>query len=182
MLDAIISSKTRIKLLIKFFLFDGNQGYLRHMEKEFNESTNSIRVELNKFMKAGLLTSEYRNKKRFYMANPKHPLYEDLKHIVRKTVGIDQIIDKVTSQVGDLEYAYIIGNFANGVDSDTIELALVGKDLDIEYINSLVKKAETFVERKIMYLTLTTDQMEYFFKELPALLIWKRETKDIRKK
>jgi hypothetical protein len=175
MIDVIISSKTRIKLLIKFFLFDGNQGYLRNLEKEFNESTNAIRVELNKFIKAGLLLSEYRNKKRFYRANPKHPLYEDLKHIVRKAVGIDQIIDKITSKVGDLEYAYIIGNFAKGVDSDTVELALIGKSLDTEYINSLVKKAETFVERKIMYLTLTTDQMEYFFKDRPALLIWTRE-------
>ncbi len=174
MLDIIISSKTRIKLLIKFFLFDGNQGYLRSMEREFKESTNAIRVELNRFIDAGLLTSEYKGKKRFYKANPKHPLYEDLKQIVRKTVGIDQIVERITSQVGDLEAAYITGSFATGVDSDTIELALVGKDLDKRYIDKLVAKAEKLIERKIMYLTFTQEQMEYFFKNRPTLLIWKK--------
>jgi DNA-binding transcriptional ArsR family regulator len=172
MLDIIISSKTRIKLLIKFFLFDDNVGYLRNMEREFNESSNSIRLELNKFTEAGLLTSEFKGKKRFYKANPKHPLYDDLKRIVRKTVGIDQIIERVTSKLGNLEAAYITGSLASGVDSDTVELALVGTNLDKNYIDNLVDKAENLIERKIMYLTVNKNQMEYFFKNKPALLIW----------
>jgi DNA-binding transcriptional ArsR family regulator len=175
MLDVIISSKTRIKLLTKFFLFEGNQSYLRSMEREFNESTNAIRVELNKFTDAGLLTSEYRGKIRYYKANTKHPLYENLKQIVRKTIGIDQIIERVTSHVGNLEAAYITGKIATGVNSDTIELALVGQNLDKDSIDQLVKKAVKYIGRKIMYLTLTESQMEYFYKNKPALLIWKKE-------
>ena len=151
MLEALISSKTRLKLLIKFFLFDGNQGYLRKMEKEFNESTNAIRMELNRLTKAGLLTSEYEGKKRFYQANEKHPLYEDLKRIVGKTVGIDQIVDRITSQIGHLEAAYVIGDFAKGNDAKVIELALVGEQLDVSYIDQLVAKAEKMIDRKIMY-------------------------------
>ena len=141
MLDTLISSKTRLKLLIKFFLFDGNRGYLRMMEKEFNESTNAIRMELNRFTEAGLLTSEYEGKKRFYQANERHPFYDDLKRIVRKTVGIDQIVERITSQIGRLEAAYITGDFAKGNDAKVIELALVGEQLDVDYINQLVAKA-----------------------------------------
>jgi hypothetical protein len=154
MLDIIITSKTRIKLLIKFFLVDGNKGYLRGLEKEFDESTNSIRIELNRFVKAGLLTWEVKGKKRFYKANPKHPLYSDLKSIVHKTVGIDQIVERVASRIGDLEEAYVTGGFAEGVDSDIIELALVGRNLDKAYIDSLVHKAEKIIKRNIMYLNL----------------------------
>ena len=182
MLDAIISSKTRINLLIKFFLFDGNQSYLRKMEKEFNESNNAIRVELNRLTDAGLLTSVYQGKKRFFMANPNHPLYEHLQQIVRISLGVDQITEHVISKIEKLEAAYITGNFARGIDSDTIELALVGPDPDRDTIDELVREAEKIISRKIMYLTFTTKQMDYFFRNEPAWLIWKRKNKSHQKK
>lgn len=102
-------------------------------------------------------------------------MYEDLKRIVRKTVGIDHIVERITSKIGHLEAAYITGSFAKGVDADTIELALVGYGLDKNYIDALVEKAEKLIGRKIMYLVFTPDQMEYFFKNKPALLIWEKE-------
>jgi DNA-binding transcriptional ArsR family regulator len=176
-LDIIVSSKTRIKLLIKFFLFEDTVGYLRSMEREFHESSNSIRVELNKFVRAGLLTSERKGKRRYYRANPGHPLYNELKRIVHKTVGIDQILDKVISKIGNLEAAFITGGFANGIDSDTIELALVGQNLDTVFISRCVKVAEKFIHRRIMYLLYTPDQMAYFFQNKSHLLIWKADSK-----
>ena len=51
MIETLISSKTRVKLLLKFFLNSRNTAYLRNLEEEFEESTNGIRVELNKFEK-----------------------------------------------------------------------------------------------------------------------------------
>ena len=53
MLEVLISSKTRIKLLLKFFLNPGSKAYLRGLAEEFNESTNSVRIELNRFEEAG---------------------------------------------------------------------------------------------------------------------------------
>ena len=58
MLDSIITSKTRIKLLLKFFLNSETKSYLRNLEQEFGESTNGIRVELNRLEGAGLLKTE----------------------------------------------------------------------------------------------------------------------------
>lgn len=175
MLQTIITSKTRIKLLIKFFFINNNKGYLRGLEKEFGETINAVRHEVNNFVDAGLLTSEFEGNKRIYTANKKHPLFNELKAIVRKTIGIDQIIDKVTSKVGNLEAAYITGDFATGIDADVIEMALVGEELDTEYIDNLIPKAEELIGRSIMYLTMTRDKMEYFFKDKPSLLIWMKE-------
>ena len=53
MIEALISSKTRIKLLLKFFLNSKTTSYLRGLEAEFGESSNAIRIELNRFEKAG---------------------------------------------------------------------------------------------------------------------------------
>lgn len=181
MLSITIFSKTRFKVLIKFFLFDDNYGYLRSMEKEFHESSNSIRVELNRFLKAGLLLAEYKGKKRYYHANQKHPLYNDLRSIVRTTLGINYLIDNCICKVGNLQYAYIIGNPADGTNADCIELALVGSGLDNECIDKLIIKVQKLLERKIMYLTLTNDQMEYFLKDKPHLLIWSANRKNTKK-
>jgi hypothetical protein len=175
MLDIIVSSKTRIKLLIKFFLFEETDGYLRSMEREFHESSNSIRVELNRFVSAGLLMTERRGKKKFYMANPHHPLYNELKRIVHKTVGLDQIMEKITTKTCNLEAAFVTGDFAKGIDSDTIELALVGLNLDTDFINNCVMVVEKLIHRRIMYLLYTPDQKEYYFKEKSHLLIWEAD-------
>ena len=183
MLESLITSKTRVKLLLRLFLNSKNTAYLRGLEKEFGESTNAIRVELNRFIDAGLLTSVYTEKNtRVYKANTEHPLYSNINGMLRKTVGIDKIVDKVTTQIGNLESAYVIGKFAAGTDSDTIELALIGENLDKVYINSLVKKAEKLINRKIMHLNLTKVQMGHFFNNRPALLIWQKdELSEIRK-
>ncbi|MFM7301395.1 MAG: ArsR family transcriptional regulator, partial [Crocinitomicaceae bacterium] len=58
MLDALITSKTRIRLLVKFFLNPTMKAYLRQLADEFGESTNAVRVELNRLTEAGILESE----------------------------------------------------------------------------------------------------------------------------
>jgi DNA-binding transcriptional ArsR family regulator len=176
MIESIIRSKTRIKLFIKFFLNSETRGYLRSLEKDFGESTNAIRHELNRLIEAGLLKSEISGNKKFYRANTQHPLYKDINSIVRKTVGIDEIVERITSQIGDLEEAYLTGEFAKGNDGGAVELALIGRSLDNEYIDNLVMKAEKLINRKIMYLALTPEKMDHYFKDQPALLIWQKDT------
>ena len=175
LLQSLITSKTRLKLLLKLFLNSENSNHLRGLEREFGDSTNAIRLELNRFMKAGLLTDTQVGKKRVYQANKKHPLFRDIQSILRKTVGIDRIIEEIIDNIGDLEYAYITGSFAAGLDSDTIELILVGNNLDKTFIESLVNKAAPLIDRKIVYVTLTKKEMDYFFKDRLSFLIWEGE-------
>lgn len=175
MIESLITSKTRIKLLLKFFLNSQTKSYLRNLEAEFGESTNAIRVELNRFEEAGLLQTEVSGKKKFYKANTLHPLFADINSILRKIVGIDKLIESVVTQVGDLEKAYITGDFARGIDSQIIDLVLVGKNLNTSFIEGLVTKAGALITRKIRYLILTSEQMNDFFKNKPVLLIWESD-------
>ncbi len=175
MLESIITSKTRVKLMLKFFLNSQTKSYLRSLEKDFGESTNAIRVELNRFEDAGLLQSEFIGNRKFFQANTKHPLFKDINSILKKFVGIDQIIERVTSQIGDLEAAYLTGDFAVGKNSKIIDLLLVGQNLDNTFIKNLVTKAEELIERKISFLVLNSSQMNDFFRDKPALLIWKAD-------
>ena len=175
MLESLITSKTRVKLLLKFFLNSQTKSYLRSLETEFGESTNSIRIELNRLENAGLLSFAAEGNKKMFFANTQHPLFKDINNILRKFVGIDQIIDQVTTQIGDLQAAYLTGDFAIGKDSKIIDLALVGNKLDRTYIETLVGKAEKFISRRIKYILLTKEEMAQYYKNKPILLIWKSD-------
>jgi len=175
MIESLITSKTRIKLLLKFFLNSQTKSYLRGLETEFGESSNSIRVELNRLENAGLLDTSTEGNKKMFFANIKHPLFKDINNILKKFIGIDQIIDQITSKVGDLQAAYITGDFAIGKDSKIIDLVLVGENLDRLYIESLVEKAEKFISRRIKSIILTTEEMVQYFDNKPVLLIWKSD-------
>ncbi len=161
--------------MLKFFLNTQTKSYLRGLEKDFGESTNAIRVELNRFEDAGLLKSEFVGNRKFFQANTKHPLFNDINNILKKFVGIDKIIERVTSKIGNLEAAYLTGDFAIGKDSKIVDLLLIGKNLDNKFIDGLIEKAEELMERKIKYLVLTSNQMDDFFHDKPALLIWKAD-------
>ena len=161
--------------MLKFFLNTQTKSYLRGLEKDFGESTNAIRVELNRFEDAGLLKSEFVGNRKFFQANTKHPLFNDINNILKKFVGIDKIIERVTSKIGNLEAAYLTGDFAIGKDSKIVDLLLIGKNLDNKFIDGLIEKAEELMERKIKYLVLTSNQMNDFFHDKPALLIWKAD-------
>jgi DNA-binding transcriptional ArsR family regulator len=175
MLTSIITSKTRVKLLLKFFLNSNTKSYLRNLEQEFGESSNAIRVELNRLEGADLLRSEVKGNRKYFTANTNHPLFRDINHIVKNFVGIDKLIERVINLVGNLESAYITGDLARGVDSQIIDLVLVGQNLDTSYIEQLVSKAENMIERKIRYLILTEIQMANYFKNKPVVLIWGHE-------
>ena len=176
MLDTLVTSKTRLKLILKFFLNPCSSAYLRGLAEEFGESSNAVRLELNRFEEAGLLESEAIGNKKLYRANVIHPLYNDIHSIISKTIGIDQIIDEVVAKLGDVEEAYVTGDFASGKNGKTIDILLIGTDIHKDFLFKLIDKAETVIKRKIRYLTLTqTEASAHLGDGKGAMLIWKKE-------
>jgi predicted transcriptional regulator len=175
----LISSKTRIKLLTRFFFNPDTRSYLRELAKEFNVSTNSVREELNQLTKTELLKSEKSGRQVFYSANRKHPLYPELKSIVAKAMGIDQVIDSIVSRLGDLEKAYLIDDYAEGKDTGIIDLLLVG-NIDRYHLNDLSRKTERYIKRKIRSLVLSREEYNDMIPRLekrPRILIWETKKK-----
>ena len=152
MLGELITSKTRLRLLVKFFISQANKGYLNGLANEMGESTNSIRKELNHLYDAGYLNKVKSNNKIEYNVNTSHPLYETLKKVVYKHLGLEDIIDKVLERMGNVEKIIITGDYAKGIDSGNIEIILVGKNLNFNYINQLEDKIEKIIERKVTFL------------------------------
>jgi hypothetical protein len=154
MINTLITSQTRVKLLLKFFLNGRTRAHLRGLETEFGESSNSIRVELNRFEKAGLLLSLKDGNKKVFQANATHPLFNDIHNIILKETGIDRVIDKVVHRIGEIDEVWLTGDFARGKDSPVIDLIIIGKEIDREYLARKVVQAEELVGRKVSYVVL----------------------------
>ncbi|MEJ2730354.1 MAG: winged helix-turn-helix domain-containing protein [Deltaproteobacteria bacterium] len=174
LLTGLIASKTRIKLLMRLFFNPKARSYLRELAKEFNVSTNAVREELNQLKKTNLLKSEKNGRQVYYMANTEHALFPELRSMVSKVMGIDQVIDSIIQRLGNLEKAYLVGDYAEGKDTGIIDIVLVG-DIDHYHLNDLSRKTERYIKRKIRTLTLNESESKSFLKKLqsePYILVW----------
>ena len=172
--SGIISSKTKVKLLVRLFMNPGTQSYLRQLANEFGLSTNAVREELNQLSTTQLIKSDKQGKRVLYRANESHPLFPELKSMVAKVLGVDQVIDGIIKRLGDLQEAYLIDDYAEGKDTGIIDLLLVG-DIDDYHLNDLRRKTERYINRKIRTIVFSPKEYRLFADKLkgkPHLLLW----------
>ena len=178
MINTLITSKTRIKLLFKFFLGNNSISYLRNLEQEFGESTNAIRLELNRFEKSGLLLSWNESNRKMYKANPDHPMYSILQKIVYKELNIYPVVNiEVLTSLG-ISRLYIVGDFNDGITNYIKKLIFVSQNPkrngeDKELVQELMLQENNF-----KYEIVTREEFIIFNSKLTSgkpVLIWKTE-------
>ena len=152
MLNSLITSKTRLRMLIKFFISAANRGYLNGLANEFNESTNSIRKQLNNLSEAGYLLKSKQNNRVIYNADTKHPLFKVLQKIVRQHLGLEEIVETVISRMGDLDIIALTGDYAKGIDSGFIQILIIGDKVNNEYLENLKPKIKDKISRDVDFI------------------------------
>jgi predicted DNA-binding protein YlxM (UPF0122 family) len=173
-LNSLITSKTRVKILMRLFLNPDRSAYLRELADEFDISTSLVSDELKQLQKAGFLDSEKNGRQLHFQANRQHPLFNELNSMVKKALGMDRIIDSIVERLGNLEMAYLVGDYAEGKDTGIIDLILVG-DIDQTNLADLVTKTEKYIGRKIRTLVVGSEEfatMTELFNQKPILLLW----------
>jgi DNA-binding transcriptional ArsR family regulator len=176
--SGLITSKTRIKILMRLFLNPKQHAYLRELANEFNASPSQVRDELRQLNEAGFLESNKNGRQINYKANQKHPLFHELQSMVQKSLGMDRILDSILERLGNLEEAYLIDDYAEGKDSGIIDLVLIG-NIEQENLTDLVLKTERYIDRKIRTLVLTSDErlkMQDNLSKRPMLKLWEAKT------
>ena len=172
MLEELITSKTRLRLLLRFFISQANRGYLNGLATEMGESTNAIRNELNHLQGAGYLEKVKVDNKVEYKANTKHPLFEVLQKVVFKHLGLEEVVETVLERMGNVEQIILVGDYAKGNDSGLIEVFLIGQALNMDYISQLEEKIEKLIKRKVSF------YLAYkFLAERPHIIIFNNKLK-----
>ena len=129
---------------------------------------------LNRLTHANLLVSQNRGRTILYNANTDHTLFRDIQNIALKYVGIDHIVENMVLSLGEVQSAFIIGDYAKGKDSGIIDLVLVG-EINQKILQQLIEKTEKLINRKIRPMILTKKEFKKLNKPLDikhALPIW----------
>jgi predicted transcriptional regulator len=176
--NGIITSKMKVRLLMRLFLNPNLQSYVRELADEMRVSPSQVKTELDNLNKAGLLESEKTGRQILYRANNKHPLFPELQSMVRKALGMDSILESIIVRLGNLEQAFLIDDYAEGKDTGLIDLVLIG-DIDRNNLDDLVKKTEKYIARKIRVLVLTLEEFNSsssLFEGRPVLKLWTKSS------
>ena len=152
MLSSLITSKTRLRMLIKFFVSAANNGYLNGLANEFKESTNSIRKELNNLSAAGYLLKSKENNRVVYNANTSHPMFDVLQKIIRQHLGLEEIVETVIKRIGDVDQIALTGEYAKGIDCGNIEIIVNGSKVNNEYLKNIKSKIKKKIGREVTFL------------------------------
>ncbi|HUT65313.1 MAG TPA: nucleotidyltransferase domain-containing protein, partial [Spirochaetota bacterium] len=146
----LTKSRIRQALLTLFFTNPSNRYYLRELERILGHSAGSIRRELLKFTKDDLFHTRRAGNLLYYYLNTEHPLYEEIKNIVSKTVGVEGRLRKALSTIKEIDVAFIYGSFASGNEKSTsdVDLMLIG-DPEISFLNEKIAQLEKILQREI---------------------------------
>jgi len=106
--SGLITSKTRVRILMRLFHNPKQHAYLRELSDEFGLAPSQVREELRQLNSAGLLSNRKNGRQILYSANTDHPLFPELHSMVRKALGMDRILESIVGRLGDLEKVYLI--------------------------------------------------------------------------
>lgn len=176
-LSSLITSKTKIHILMRLFLNPNEEIHLRGLSEEFGLSPSLVREELRQLSSAGLLLNRKSGRQVNFRANANHPLFPELHSMVKKAFGMDRILDSIVSRLGELKLAFVLDDYAQGKDTGIVDLVLVG-NIDQDNLKDLVRKTERYISRKIRTLVLTEDEfhnMKSIFEKRPKLTLWKAD-------
>ena len=146
----IAKSKAGQDLLALLFTNPANKYYLRELERLLGYAASTIRRELLRFQRDGLLNTEKVGNLLYYYLNVSHPLFKELKSIVFKTVGVEGSLKQELSSVKGIKTAFIYGSFARNQEKSVsdIDLMIVGNP-DTSELNGQIAALERKLKREI---------------------------------
>lgn len=159
MLAQLFTSKTRIKLLLKLFLNPEVSCYLRELAAEFALSPTALKEELDSLAGAGYLTRKQSGRSIYFGANTAHPFFPEIHSIVKKTLGIDKLMDDIMASLGTVEAVYILDDYAQGRDTGIIDLLVVG-EVNRARLEELAAITERKINRKVRVMHISPEDFE----------------------
>ena len=150
----------RGEILELFFKNSDREFYFREIAASLDKEPGAIQNYINSLVDQDFLRDERKGNMRFFKLNKNHPLYEEVKSIISKVMGIEYKLRELVSILPKVEYAFIFGSIAKGEeygDSD-IDLLLIG-EVDQDFLVEKIVKLQSELSREINYQIYTKDEI-----------------------
>jgi len=166
MLENIFGSRTRVKLL-KLFLMQEGEFYVRELAKITGEQLNSVRRELDNLDKLGLVKVNEAHtfkpgeeKRKFYRVDKSFVLYEELKNLFLKSrLLVEREIANRLDKLGNIKFLVLSGFFVD--DEEAITDMLIVGQVNKTKLNSLINRISAEFGQEIRYTTMSTQEFNY---------------------
>lgn len=162
MLEDLIISRVRVKLLQLFLSEPGQIIHVRELVRRSKEEINAVRRELAHLEKAGMLGKEHRANRLYYNFKKDYPLYYDLLELITKTTGLGGAILKNKNKLGRIKFAMLSGKFARNLQGsiEKVDLLIVG-NVVIPEVAALVREEEVRRGREIFFTPMTEEEFMF---------------------
>lgn len=162
MLIDLLISKVRVKIL-ELFLGNPDQIYhVRDIVRRVGEEINAVRRELARLEKTGLLASEWRANRRYYLVKKDFLFYFELLSMINKSVGLGGAILKNKAKLGKVRYAMLSGSFVRGKPyaQNEVDLFVVGT-IVLPELGAIVREEEARRIREINFTPMTEEEFNF---------------------
>jgi len=143
--------KARLAVLAKLTDAGSTGLHLREIARRAGLNSKTVMRELHAMRDAGILTAGRVGRQVIYRLNPDCPIYEELRSIIRKTVGLAGVLQEVLAPLSDrIELAYVYGSHASGeekAESD-VDLMIVG-EVSLREVSPPLRRAREMLRRQI---------------------------------
>ena len=160
MLQELITSKARSKLLHLFLANPDNKYHVREIVRKLNENYNSIRRELKKLESISILKYTREANLKYYYVNKKLSIYDELHRIFIKTDGLGDLIREKMGRINNIKTVFLYGSFAKGEETliSDIDLFIVGNPDENELI-VIIRDLEKELSREINYVIFDSKEL-----------------------
>lgn len=125
----LLRSATQARLLERLVLHPDEAYTVSQLALELDVTGMSVRRELYRMVDAGIFEREAVGRQSVFRASVASPLYEPLRELVERSVGVEVLLEEVLERTAGIEAAAIFGSWARGrVDAESdIDLLVIGE-------------------------------------------------------
>ena len=169
---ALFRSKTRQVLMELFFTNPNERYYVRQLQAMLNISVGTIHREIKGLEDIGILTGMTQANIKFYSANKTHPLFQDLRNIVAKTLGVETALKETLAEIPGIKLAFTYGSFVSGQETarGVINMCVMGR-FDEELLGASMQKLGKRLKRRINCAPMSETKFRRELKKHPPELL-----------
>jgi len=148
----LTKSRLRQKILSYYFTNPFKRLYLRQAASILEEDPGNLSKEFSRLEKEGIFIAETQgNQKHFYL-NKQYPLYDELKSILFKTIGVEGRLKGIIEKIKGVQLSFIYGSYAANKENalSDVDLLIVG-GVDEDKLLKEIESAERVLGREINY-------------------------------
>jgi len=162
MLEALIISRVRVKILTLFFMNPDSMYHLREIQRQTDEAMNAIRREMQHLQQAGYASSERRGNRKYYRMRKDHPLYYDLLGLMHKTQGLGKALIENKTKLGKVKFIMFSGKFVRHIphSQNDVDILLVGAVI-LPELTQLVRIEEERRGIEINYTVMSEEELAF---------------------